>query len=424
MSQQPTKKSSFIQAMLFAAVIFLGWNLFFGNKQNQQAPQQDVTKTYADAVEKKNGAKIIELGPQYSKQLRADGKGDSLAKAQQVDLDVAIEIRQEAEKQDNFNQAVLAYTKLENLYRETPQSEIGARAKAEMDTTSAVGRKIGSHTVGYQFVDFVVNLFGGNRAPGFSYWFSALFLAIVVRAIVWPLATRQMVGFKRMALLQPMIKELQEKYQGAELQQRTMKLYQRYGINPLASCLPTLIQMPFFLWVFWAMSHYRFDFHQGTFLWINAASAQAYPGIFAPNLGERDVPLVVLYGLSMIASTMLSVTDPSSRNQTRIMGIVMGVGFTLMFLTILPFPSAFILYWIGLNIISTIQSVMISRSAIPPLVARSDEEIEKGGKGMFAGLVPKDGPSANGNGAPKSEVKTGAPVLHKPKTGKQRKKKR
>jgi membrane protein insertase Oxa1/YidC/SpoIIIJ len=52
------------------------------------------------------------------------------------------------------------------------------------------------------------------------------------------------------------------------------------------------------------------------------------------------------------------------------MGIVMGVGFTLMFLTILPFPSAFILYWIGLNIISTIQSVMISRSAIPPLVAR------------------------------------------------------
>jgi membrane protein insertase Oxa1/YidC/SpoIIIJ len=106
------------------------------------------------------------------------------------------------------------------------------------------------------------------------------------------------------------------------------------------------------------------------------------------------------------------------------MGIVMGVGFTLMFLTILPFPSAFILYWIGLNIISTIQSVMISRSAIPPLVARSDEEIEKGSKGMFAGLVPKDGPSANGNGAPKSEVKTGAPVLHKPKTGRQRKKKK
>ncbi|MBA3725944.1 MAG: membrane protein insertase YidC [Armatimonadetes bacterium] len=421
MSQQPTRKSNFLQMMLIFAVVYLGYMLFFGSKQAEQAPVGDVEKTYTDAAKKNDGKKVLELGPAYVKQLRKDGSGASLQKAREVELAVGVEIQKEAAKTQNFNQAVLAHTQFEKIYTEAPDSAIGARGKAEMAKTSEIGKKIGSQTIGYRFVDFIVNLFGGERAPGFSYWFAALFLAIIVRALVWPLARKQMIGFKRMALLQPMIKELQAKYQGPELQQRTMKLYQRYGINPLASCLPMLVQMPFFLWVFWGMSHYRFDFHKGTFLWINEQAAASFPGIFAPNLGERDVPLVVLYGLSMIATTMLSVSDPQTAKQSRIIGIVTGVFFTILFLTVLRFPSAFILYWIGLNILSTIQSVMINRSPIPPLVERPD-----GGKGgMFAGMIPKDGPTANvNNGAPKLEQKTGAPVLHKPKSGKQQKRKK
>jgi YidC/Oxa1 family membrane protein insertase len=220
-------------------------------------------------------------------------------------------------------------------------------------------------------------------------------------------------GFKRMALLQPMIKELQEKYQGAELQSRMMKLYAKYGINPLAGCWPALVQLPFFFWVFYCMNAYRFEFQSGFFLWVNPETAKMMPGILAPNLGERDIPLVILYGISMIVSTMVTPVDPQNAKQTRMIGIIMAVAFTgIMLMPFAPFPSAFVVYWIGINVLSTAQSIYLSRRPIPPLVEIPESERKKGG--MFGGLTPTDGPAKNGNDV-KPREKTGAPKLHKPK---------
>ncbi|MER3465793.1 MAG: hypothetical protein C4340_00840, partial [Armatimonadota bacterium] len=129
-----------------------------------------------------------------------------------------------------------------------------------------------------------------------------------------------------------MMKELQAQYQGAELNQRVMKLYAKYGINPLAGCWPMLVQIPFFLWVFWSMRAFQFQYMNGTFFWVNPDMAAKYPGIIAPNLGERDVPLIIVYALSMVLSTQFTVSSPENARQQKIIGFVLAALFPVMFI--------------------------------------------------------------------------------------------
>ncbi len=318
------------------------------------------------------------------------------------------------ERHKNFDTIAMAHQTLINLARNNPTSDIGKEAAVLATESEKTASLYVNDSLGYQVIDFFVKLTGS--VPGFSYWFAAVILAIFVRLLVWPLATKQIMSFKRMALLQPMMKELKEKYQGQELQIQMGKLYQKYNINPLAGCLPLLIQMPFFIWIFRSMNAYRFEFHSGTFFWVSPEGHAMAPSWFGANLGEKDVPLILLYAISMIVTTLITPTDPSQAKQAKIMGISMAVLFSgIMFIS--PFPSAFLLYWTTINIISTAQSLYLSKKPIPPLVEGGGN-----GKGFFSGLIPNEG--APGTPATlRDNTKTGAPVLHKPKGGKQRKKK-
>jgi YidC/Oxa1 family membrane protein insertase len=412
---KPSPKSSIVQTLLIVSVVYLGFTLFFSRGGKPDVPAQDIKKNYETALQQKDNAKIVEAGRLYANQIADSNKSEAI----EVRLRVAEAARAKAETDKDFNAAVASYNEIHKIYKADPDSEVGKRAQEEMRKTAEVGKAVAGKSVGYRFVDMIVGWFGGANNPGFSYWFTGVFLAVIVRLVVWPLSKKQMIGVKRMQLLQPMLKDLQSKYQGQELQERTMKLYARYGINPMASCLPLLITMPVFLWVFMAMGSYRFNFMNGTFLWINPASHLQNPW-FAPNLGEMDVPLVILYGVSMVAQALISVNDPSTAKQARLIGIGTGLLFTVLFLTILPYPSAFLIYWITSNILTAVQSFVVSRMTIPPLVERSEEEQRK--SPIFGGLMPKDGPTGNGNGSISAVPKTGAPVLHKPKGGKQKKK--
>lgn len=319
------------------------------------------------------------------------------------------------ERHKNFDTIAGAHQTLINLNRNHPTTEIGKEAASLAVQAEKTASLYVNDSIGYQVIDFTVKLTGAT--PAFSYWFAAVILAIIVRILVWPLATKQIMSFKRMALLQPMMKELKEKYQGQELQVQMGKLYQKYNINPLAGCWPLLVQMPFFIWIFRSMNAYRFEFHSGTFLWVSPEGHAAAPAWFGANLGEKDVPLILLYAISMIVTTLITPTDPSQARQAKILGITMAVLFSgIMFVS--PFPSAFLLYWTAINVISTAQSIYLGRVPIPPLVEGSGNEK----KGFFSGLIPKDG--APGTPATlRDNTKTGAPVLHKPKSGKQKKKK-
>lgn len=229
---------------------------------------------------------------------------------------------------------------------------------------------------GWKFIDTLVAATGRN--PSFSYALAALFLAIFVRTLVWPLAKRQLVWSRQMQQLQPMVKELLEanapKGQEAayrsspEFQQKVMGLYRDYGINPMAGCLPILAQMPLFLIIYQCMVYYRFEFKQGTFLWINPSLAESTGGFIARSLGDMDATLIVLYGISMIVTYLLMpVSDPTQVKQQRIIGIAITIFFTVT-LFFWPVPSAFVLYWTFTNILGSTQTLLAYRQPIPPLV--------------------------------------------------------
>jgi YidC/Oxa1 family membrane protein insertase len=89
-------------------------------------------------------------------------------------------------------------------------------------------------------------------SEGWSWALSIIFLTMIIRTALIPLFVKQIKNSRNLQLLQPKVKELQKKYghDRERLTQETMKLYKDTGTNPLASCLPLLLQMPIFLSLF------------------------------------------------------------------------------------------------------------------------------------------------------------------------------
>ncbi len=292
---------------------------------------------------------------------------------------------------------------------------------------------------GYDIIDGLVALTG--RIPGFSYAFAAFLLAFIVRLIIYPVAQRQLMWGRKMQQLSPLLKEIKLQYTDkndpkkvdqAAFQAKTMELYREYGINPAAGCLPAFIQFPLFITVYQFMLHYQFEFQKGYFLWINPASSKASNSFFAPNLGSIDYTLLIIYGVSMLSSTLLMpVSDPTQIKQQKIMGVGMSLMVTAFMFGggiagSVPVPAAFVLYWTFTNILATIQSLRAYRLPAPPLEKVNTSAGGVYPKGPFGAAMKqmtekgkRDGSNGKSNGSangtftmPKS---TGTPAKHKPK---------
>jgi len=311
---------------------------------------------------------------------------------------------------------------------------IGERSKTELIWGFIPG--------GYQLVDFLVHLTGAQ--PSFSYAFAALILAIFVRILVWPLSQKQFMFGRYMSQLAPLSNEIKAQYKDdPQMQQRkVMELYSEYGINPVAGCLPGLVQIPLFWTVYQCMQLYQFSFVNGQFLWVNPETSRATHGFLAPNLGVLDPILIIVYGILMVVSSLLMpVSDPSQLKQQRIMSIGFGVMVTVsMFLGLFPVPGAFVLYWIFLQILSSLQALRAYRMPVPPL-----QKVNTAAGGVYPGantfggkwakkmqdmMLAAEAQKATGQAPPASgkpasngqvikvdpgNVRTGAPAKHKPK---------
>jgi YidC/Oxa1 family membrane protein insertase len=278
---------------------------------------------------------------------------------------------------------------------------------------------------GYNAIDSLIALTGRN--PGFSYWFGALLLAFVVRLIVFPFTQKTIMHSRQMAQLSPLMTKIKEEYKDdpQQAQLKTMAMYKEYGLNPVAGCAPAFVQMPLFLTVYQCMLLYQFTFQKGYFLWINEATSSNTHGFTAPNLGTQDAILIVIYGITMIISQMLTpISDPSQKKQMRLMGVGISVVFTVfMFTGAFPVVSGFVLYWTFTNIFATVQSLRAYRLPLEPL-----QKVNTKDGGVYPQDPPdmfpcfkkgpgKDKPTPPKNG--KSNIdpskKTGKPQQHKPK---------
>jgi len=235
-------------------------------------------------------------------------------------------------------------------------------------------RRNSKHTL-YKIIDRLVALTGKN--PNYSYALALVIITVVFKVLTWPLSHAQFKSMKEMQRIQPLVKEIQEKYKGnqKEMGERIMALYKEHGVNPFASCLPLLVQLPVLYLLYYMVRLYEFEFANGKFLWIGSKLAAKYPSILGSSLAERDIPLVIIYTISMFVSQRMTVVDPTQAEQQKIMSIMMPLMFAFLFWS---FPSAFMLYGLCFNIVSTVQQYYV-------LKAKGEEGGPAGGDASPAG---------------------------------------
>jgi YidC/Oxa1 family membrane protein insertase len=165
--------------------------------------------------------------------------------------------------------------------------------------------------------------FGMNPASGWTWTFSIVGLVIVIRILLIPLFVKQIKAQRNLQIIQPKIKEIQKKYAGdrERQSQEMMKVYKETGTNPLASCLPILLQAPIFFALFRVL--------QGIAMYNPDDPGYTAPGVFAwdqyaallPQAHEASIFGVPLYGYFMGADEVAA--DGFDPLNTRILSLIL-----------------------------------------------------------------------------------------------------
>ncbi len=197
---------------------------------------------------------------------------------------------------------------------------------------------------------------------GESYGLSIIIITIIIRLVLLPLNVKQLKSSKAMQDIQPELQELREKFSSKDaqtqqkLQQETMQLFQKHGVNPLAGCLPLIVQMPILIGFYHAIMRTS-EVATHSFLWM--------------QLGEPSYILAIVTAgttflqqkLMMAGSTAMQ--NPQMTMMLYLMPIMIG---TFAFF----FPSALALYWVVGNLFMIAQTLFIRK----PMM----KEQETGGK--------------------------------------------
>ena len=212
----------------------------------------------------------------------------------------------------------------------------------------------------YAIMTFLVSLTGSKP---YSYWIAIFLFSLIVKLALTPLSNKQYASMKEMQKLQPHIKEVQAKYKDnpKKMQEAVMQIYKEHGVNPVAGCGPLVIQIPIMIALYYTIRVFEFQFSKGDFLWIGSAVSHLYPAYLATDLSQMDVPLLLLYALSMYVQQKMTVPpDPQAAEQQRMMAIYTPFLSTYFFLQY-KMPAAFVLYYLIFNVLSMAQQYYFMR---------------------------------------------------------------
>ena len=187
-------------------------------------------------------------------------------------------------------------------------------------------------------------LFAITSAAGFaSYGWAIILLTIIVKMALYPLTVKQVKSMKAMQALSPKMKKIQEKYKDNPqvMQQKIGALYKDAGVNPLAGCLPLLIQMPILMGMYYSLYNFSYPTPESAyFLWMTSMS-------------DPD-PLYILPVLSALTTFLqqkMTTTD-SNNPQMKMMMFIMPLFIGWISIN---FPSGLVLYWVTMNVVQIIQ---------------------------------------------------------------------
>ncbi|PSL39997.1 YidC/Oxa1 family membrane protein insertase [Planomicrobium soli] len=183
-----------------------------------------------------------------------------------------------------------------------------------------------------------------------TYGFAIIAVTIVIRLVLLPLMIKQARSSKSMQQAQPALKALKEKYPSKDAvtqqkyQQEMMALFKEKGVNPMAGCLPVLIQMPILIGFYHAISRMN-----------NTPSIDLGSFLIFP-LAEASIILAIIAGIMqfIVLYTGPAMDNPQMKVMMYFMPIMI-IGFGVVL------PAALTLYWVVGNIVSLLQNLAIYR---------------------------------------------------------------
>jgi YidC/Oxa1 family membrane protein insertase len=193
---------------------------------------------------------------------------------------------------------------------------------------------------------------------GLSWGLAIVALTLSVRLLVLPLSLTGIRSMRRMQLIAPQLKELQEKYKDdRERQQREMlNLYRENGVNPLASCFPFLLQIPFFIAIYQLLRSTAFKEDV-----IASGSSQSFlfiDSIIEKPQGAETVVLIVLFIATTAATFVYTMAQTQQSGAQRYIFLALPLLFAPL---IASQPAGLGLYWITTNLWSLGQQLVVQR---------------------------------------------------------------
>jgi YidC/Oxa1 family membrane protein insertase len=264
-----------------------------------------------------------------------------------------------------------------------------------------------------------------------SWGVAIILMTFTVRLLILPLTFKGVKSMQRLQTLQPAIKQLQERYKDDKqrMNQEVMAFYQREKVNPLSSCFPLLLQIPFFIALFSLLRSAEFK-----------ADIAGNPSFLAiDNLAENitdplllGVVIVLYVGTQLAASAVTAISaDPTQRR------IMFALPFVFV-IFIINFPAGLIVYWITTNVWTIGQQLLVKklypkpepldpRDAVPeqkpargkPATAAALTDGGSDAKAKPAKAKAKAKASGDGNGGP-AKAPPGSPRKKKKRSGRRR----
>ncbi len=258
---------------------------------------------------------------------------------------------------------------------------------------------------------------------GVSWGWSIVLLTVAVRALLIPLTFKQFKSMQKLQQVAPELKAIQAKYKDDKQrqQQEVMKFYKENEVNPFASCLPLVAQLPVFVGLFYTLRqnlrpdicpHAQAAAHPPAGHFVNGVfklfahahtvpcGSHPLPGdsgagfLFIPDLTNKAtgavlITLIILYVGTQLASSLMMATPTMDKTQRQIM-LLMPLFFVVL---IISFPAGLIVYWITTNTWTIFQQYVVRKRIGPVVPATATTASGNGAAGQT------DGASSGGLGA-------------------------
>jgi YidC/Oxa1 family membrane protein insertase len=254
-----------------------------------------------------------------------------------------------------------------------------------------------------------------HETVGLTWAWSIVAVTVAVRILLVPVAIRQIHSMQSLQIHAPEMKAIQQRYKHDRQKQseELMKFYRENKINPYASCLPIVLQIPIFFALFFVLRDFEEEIYSqypaSTLEWLDLVT-------ITEDVGESpaSILLVAIYVVSQLTSTYLMSTSMQSAAQ-RWLIMLLPIAF-VPFLFTVGFPNGLMIYWLTTNLWSTGQGIVTRRQMprpVPP-PKRSSRTPPREATAAVADGAAAEGAGATASSAP---ARSGPPRRVKRKKG-------